>query len=81
MAIAIVLTLALGISSTTAIFSVVDAMFLKPLPFPSPERLILIQEFKNGNPSNGNPQRLADWRTQIPGIIPAETPVARSAHA
>ena|SRR5487761_2232959 len=68
LAIAIVLTLALGIGSTTAIFTLVDAMFLKPLPFPSPDRLILIQEFKNGESSNGNPQRLADWRTQIPGI-------------
>ncbi len=32
-------TLAVGIVVNTAVFSVVDALLLKPLPFPSPERL------------------------------------------
>jgi predicted permease len=68
LAVTISMTLAVGIGATTAIFSVVDAVFLKPLPLPSPERLILIEEFKSGKSSNGNPQRLADWRAQLPGI-------------
>ena len=38
-----ILTLALGIGATTAVFTVIDAAILRPLPFPDPERLVIVQ--------------------------------------
>jgi putative ABC transport system permease protein len=51
-----VLTLALGIGVTTAIFSVVYGVLLRPLPYPEPNRIMAIFEVT----SKGRPSRVAD---------------------
>ncbi len=62
-----VVTLALGIGANTAIFSVVRAVLLPPLPFANPGRLVQIQAWngRTGEPSNWVAYRdVADWRAQ-----------------
>ena len=48
-----VLTLALGIGANTAIFSTMDALMLRPLPFPAADELVRIYSTKNGVPIRG----------------------------
>src|SRR5262249_2901112 len=62
-----VATLALGIGASTAIFSVVNSVLLRPLPFAQPERLVQVWEtnLKMGADRNVvNPINFLDWTEQ-----------------
>ncbi len=63
-----VLVMAVGIGATTAIFSAANAFLFRPLPFPEPDRLVMLYET---NPEFGweyesaAPANVLDWRDQV----------------
>ena len=62
------LTLALGIGATSAIYSAVHGVLLKALPYPEPERLVILRELsERGRPMSVAYSNFADWRAQAEG--------------
>ncbi len=60
----VVITLSLGIGATTSIFSFIHGVLLRPLPYPAPERIVMVCETSPERPEEwcgASPANWADW--------------------
>jgi predicted permease len=85
----VILTLALGIGANTAIFSIVDGVLLRPLPFPKPEQLVKIVEnapgaglhdFGTSEPELRDLQARGDIFDSVSAVWPVSTDVTGGSH-
>jgi len=82
-----VASLALALAGNTTVFSMVNAVLYRPLPYPEPERLVLVGEREMGAPQTltAAPANFLDWRErnrafgQLVGFAPVGMTVGREA--
>ena len=69
--ITVVLTLALGVGANSAVFSAIDAIILRALPYPEADRLVMLHQYSGnakGSETNVAAQRLEDWNRLARGF-------------
>ncbi len=79
-ALACLLTLALGLGATTAIYSVVDAVLLTPLPYPDPDRLVRVWHHNERNDEPKETVAYETFRELTDGVPAIEAAAAISPH-
>src|SRR5512134_2854461 len=68
LSLAIIVTMACGIALNVAVFTVVNAVLLEPLPFPDPDRLVLVASVRAEEPARMRTvslNDLADWSARL----------------
>lgn len=82
-----VVSLALALAGNTTVFSLVNAVLYRPLPYPEPERIVLMGEREAGGPQTltTSPANFLDWRErnrafgEMAAFLPAPVVIGRGA--